>query len=52
MSFLRLSLSSWLADFDATVWDREFERYVVEGRLDALADEALRDARWGHGTGS
>jgi hypothetical protein len=34
---------SWFAAFDAEVWDREFEEDVRAGRLDALAEEALRD---------
>jgi hypothetical protein len=25
------------------LWDSEFERDVAEGRLDALAEEAIRD---------
>lgn len=36
-------LRSWFAQFDADSWDREFEEDVQAGRLDALADEALRD---------
>jgi hypothetical protein len=28
---------------DAAEWDRQFERDVAAGRLDALADEALTD---------
>ena len=38
---------SWFAEFDAQVWDREFEQDVAAGRLDALAEEALRDLREG-----
>ncbi len=33
----------WFAEFDAGLWDRQFEDDVVGGRLDRLADEALRD---------
>lgn len=43
-------LRAWFAEFDASVWDRQFERDVAEGRLDALADEALRDWREGRCT--
>ncbi len=32
----------WFAEFDAAAWDRELERDVKAGKLDALADEALR----------
>ena len=37
------ALRAWFAEFDAAAWDRQFERDVAEGRLDALADKALRD---------
>jgi len=38
----------WFAEFDADAWDRQLERDVEAGRLDALADEALRDHAAGH----
>jgi hypothetical protein len=41
---------AWFAEFDASAWDRQFERDVAEGLLDALGDEALRDAREGRCT--
>ena len=34
---------AWFAEFDANAWDRQFERDVSVGKLDALADKALRD---------
>lgn len=34
---------NWFAGFDAESWDQQFERDVSTGRLDGLADEALRD---------
>lgn len=34
---------SWLIAFDAELWDRQFEADVRKGKLDALADEALRE---------
>ena len=40
----------WFAEFDAAVWDRELEQDVRSGRLDALAEEALRDLREGRCT--
>ena len=40
----------WYAAFDAEVWDREFEADVNAGRLDALADKALRDHNSGQTT--
>lgn len=32
----------WYAAFDAEIWDRQFEADVKAGKLDALADKALR----------
>ena len=37
----------WFLTFDAGQWDRQFEQDVAGGRLDALADEAIRDLREG-----
>jgi hypothetical protein len=37
------ALREWFSAFDADAWDRKFEEDVAAGRLDALADEALRD---------
>jgi hypothetical protein len=37
----------WFAQFDAATWDKQLEDDVVAGRLDALADEAIRDSREG-----
>lgn len=45
-----VALRAWFAEFDAETWDRQFDRDVAEGRLDVLADEALRDAREGRCT--
>ena len=33
----------WFLDFDADAWDRQLEADVAAGRLDYLAEEALRD---------
>jgi hypothetical protein len=41
------ALRAWFAEFDAAAWDRQFEQDVAAGRLDELADEALRDLREG-----
>lgn len=38
---------SWFDDFDAKMWDEQFEEDVKAGRLDALADQALADFRAG-----
>ena len=33
----------WFLEFDWAAWDRQLERDVRAGKLDALADKALRD---------
>ena len=38
---------AWFAERDATEWDRQLETDVVEGRLDELGEEALREMRAG-----
>ncbi len=43
-------LRSWFDEFDADVWDKRFELDVAEGRLDALANEALLDVQQGRCT--
>lgn len=40
----------WFQEFDAEAWDKQFEDDVAAGRLDALAEEALRDLREGRCT--
>jgi hypothetical protein len=40
----------WFQEFDAEAWDKQFEADVMTGRLDALAEEALRDLREGRCT--
>jgi len=40
----------WYAEFDARVWDRQFEADVKAGKLDALAEKALRDHAAGKST--
>jgi hypothetical protein len=34
---------SWFEKFDANAWDNQFEQDAKSGKLDHLADEALRD---------
>jgi hypothetical protein len=41
---------AWFVEFDASVWDRQFEEDVAAGRLDQLAEEALQDLREGRCT--
>ncbi len=44
------TLREWFAKFDAEAWDRQFEDDVKAGRLDALAERALRDRLAGRST--
>lgn len=41
---------AWFAKFDADIWDQEFEADVTAGKLDALANKALRDLKEGRCT--
>jgi len=34
---------TWFVEFDWAVWDRQLERDVAGGKLDALGEKALRD---------
>ena len=40
----------WFAEFEARMWDRELEEDAAAGRLDDLAEKALRDHRSGETT--
>jgi len=40
----------WFAAFDAEAWDREFEADAIAGRLDDVAERALRDHAAGRST--
>jgi hypothetical protein len=42
-----LAFRNWFSEFDAGMWDQQFEEDVAAGRLDSLADEAIRDLRKG-----
>ena len=35
-------LRQWFAEFDAAAWDRQIEADTRRGKLDKLADEALK----------
>jgi uncharacterized coiled-coil protein SlyX len=43
-------LRTWLAAYDAEVWDQQFHADAVAGRLDAIADQALKDFSEGRST--
>jgi hypothetical protein len=45
-----VALRAWFAEFDAAAWDHQLEQDVTECRLDALAEEALRDLQEGRCT--
>jgi hypothetical protein len=40
----------WFAAFDAEIWDRQFEADVEAGKLDSLAERALRAHAEGRST--
>lgn len=40
----------WFAEFDAEIWDRQFEEDVAAGRLNGLAQQALQHLREGRCT--
>jgi len=46
----RATLREWFANFDAEAWDRQFEADVKAGKLDALAERALREHLAGRST--
>lgn len=37
----------WFEEFDATVWDKQFEEDVRSGKLNELAEEAIKDFKKG-----
>ena len=40
----------WFVDFDAEIWDKQFEEDLAAGRLDKLAEEAIADLKEGRTT--
>ena len=40
----------WFAEFDAAEWDKEFEEDVKAGRLDKVAEHAIKEYRAGRCT--
>ena len=41
------SFRKWFDEFDAKVWDEQFELDAVSGKLDRLAGQAISDFRAG-----
>ena len=37
----------WFLDFDAEAWDRQFEKEALSGKLDTLAEAALKSFKAG-----
>jgi hypothetical protein len=46
----RAKLRDWLANLDQDEWDKQIADDEAAGRLNALADEALKDLREGRCT--
>ena len=44
------ALRKWFADFDAELWDRQFDDDVASGRFDKLAAKAIKDFEEGRCT--
>jgi hypothetical protein len=40
----------WFEKFDAETWDRQFEKDIHTGKLNHLADQALKDHKEGRCT--
>jgi hypothetical protein len=40
-------LKQWFADVDYQRWDRQLEQDVTDGKLDALAEEAIAEFKAG-----
>ncbi|HXE65246.1 MAG TPA: hypothetical protein VN519_17000 [Bryobacteraceae bacterium] len=40
----------WFIEFDAISWDRQFETDAIGGKLDTLAENALKDHASGRST--
>jgi hypothetical protein len=44
------SFRQWFAEFDAELWDQQFESDVHNGKLDKFAERALHDYEAGKST--
>ena len=44
------ALRAWFERYDAEIWDRQIESDAKSGKLDRLAERALRDHRAGRST--
>ena len=41
-------LRQWLSDVDYQRWDEQLEKDIEDGKLDALAEEAITEFKAGH----
>ena len=41
-------LRQWFADVDYQRWDRQLEQDIADGKLEALAEEAISEFKAGH----
>ena len=41
------SLFRWIEEFEQKLWDQEFEEDVKSGKLDKLAEQAIKDYKAG-----
>jgi hypothetical protein len=41
-------LKAWISDLDYQRWDEQLEQDIAEGKLDALAEEAIAEYKSGH----
>jgi len=39
------SFRAWFDEYASSLWERNFEQDVQSGKLDALADEAIKDMK-------
>lgn len=44
------SFRTWFTEFDADMWDKQFEADVAAGKLDSLAKKALQHLKEGRCT--
>ena len=41
-------LTEWFADLDYQRWDKQLEKDIADGKLEALAQEAIAEFKAGH----
>jgi len=38
----------WFSEFDAKIWDEQFEEDVISGKLNTLGEAAIQEFKAGH----